>query len=53
MTLDFESMLKKHNRNINGCILEKSCNKYSLEWYKSDNYGFKDDYLDERMLKFI
>jgi hypothetical protein len=53
MTLDFESMWKKHNKNINGFILEKSCNKYSLEWYKSRTCGFKDDYLDERMLKFI
>ena len=53
MTLDFESMLAKRNRNTLQSIITIKDTKYSLEWYKSNGYGFKDDYLDERMLKFI
>ena len=54
MTLDFESMLNKRNKNARQTLgFTMKDNKYSLEWYKSNKYGFKDDYLDERMLKFI
>tara|TARA_B110000977_G_scaffold200436_1_gene290952 strand:- start:3420 stop:4229 length:810 start_codon:yes stop_codon:yes gene_type:complete len=51
MTLDFVSMLKKLFRNHDGGLLEKKCNKYSLEWYKSKYYGFKDNIIDLRMIK--
>lgn len=53
MTLDFESMLEKFKRNHDGWLLEKNCNKYSLEWYKSNDYGFKDNVKDLRMKKYI
>lgn len=53
MTLDFESMQHKFKRNHDGCLLEKNCNKYSLEWYKSEHYGFKDNIMDLRMNKYI
>ena len=53
MTLDFESMSYKFKRNHNGALLEKEDMKYSLEWYKSNNYGFKDNVEDLRMSKYI
>ena len=28
-------------------------NKYSLEWYKSEIYGFKDNIKDLRMIEYI
>lgn len=52
MTLDFESMLKKNKRNINGSLLENNSNKYTIEWYNSTFYGFKDNNTDLRMLKY-
>ena len=57
MTLDFESMSEKFKRNHDGALLQKDCNKYSLEWYKSKicpcNSGFKDNVRDLRMIKYI
>lgn len=53
MTLDFESMLKKRIKNARqdlGFTLKN--NKYSLEWYNSHYYGFKDNNNDLRMLKY-
>lgn len=52
MTLDFESMFKKSKRNHEGCLLEKNCNKYSLEWYNMPEYGLKDNKRDARMKKY-
>jgi len=52
MTLDFESMLEKRNKNAKqnlGFSLENS--KYTLDWYKSDIFGFKENNIDLRMLK--
>ena len=54
MTLDFESMLEKFKRNVNGWLLQKEDNKYSLEWYKkAPTHGFKDNVRDLRMIKYI
>ena len=53
MTLDFESMQHKFKRNHDGWLLEKNCNKYSLEWFKSEPYGFKDNVKDLRMIECI
>tara|TARA_A100001015_G_scaffold228443_1_gene258148 strand:+ start:845 stop:1648 length:804 start_codon:yes stop_codon:yes gene_type:complete len=53
MTLDFESMLEKFKRNHNGWLLLDHDNKYSLEWYKSEIYGFKDNIKDLRMIEYI
>jgi hypothetical protein len=53
MTLDFESMLNKRIKNARqnlGLSLKDS--KYTMEWYKSNNYGFKDNITDLRMLKY-
>jgi hypothetical protein len=50
MTLDFESMLNKHKRNINGRLLHNDSTKYTIEWYRSSkNYSFKDNVKDMRM----
>ena len=51
MTLDFESMLEKYKRNREGWLIRQTDNKYSLAWYKTDKYGFKDDVEDLRMIK--
>ena len=53
MTLDFESMLEKFKRNHDGMLLLDHDSKYSLEWYKSKHYGFKDNVKDFRMIKYI
>ena len=54
MTLDFESMLNKRNKNaIQHLGFSLKENKYSLEWYKSNHYGFKDNVEDLRMSKYI
>ena len=53
MTLDFESMQDKFKRNRDGWLLEKKDKKYSIEWYKSNHYGFKDNIKDMRMKKYI
>lgn len=54
MTLDFESMLNKRNKNALQCLgFTIKDNKYSLEWYKSTPYGFKDNVQDLRMKKYI
>jgi hypothetical protein len=50
MTLDFESMLSKRKRNINGILLTKNDIKYSLEWYRHNDGGFKDNVKDLRMI---
>jgi hypothetical protein len=53
MTLDFESMLNKRIKNARqnlGLSLKDS--KYTMEWYKSKVYGFKDNNIDLRMLKY-
>jgi hypothetical protein len=54
MTLDFESMLKKYKKShgTKGYLSDVD-NKYSLEWYKSEIYGFKDNIKDLRMNKYI
>jgi len=52
MTLDFESMNEKYIRNHDGWLLEESCNKYSLKWYKSKFFGFADNIKDLRMVKY-
>jgi|TARA_B110000037_G_scaffold210250_1_gene260365 hypothetical protein len=50
MTLDYESMLNKRNKNALQCLgFTLKENKYSLEWYKSEIYGFKDNIKDLRM----
>ena len=54
MTLDYESMLNKRIKNAKqhlGFTLKD--NKYSIEWYKSNHYGFKDNIKDMRMKKYI
>jgi hypothetical protein len=54
MTLDYESMLNKRIKNAKqhlGFTLKD--NKYSIEWYKSNHYGFKDNIKDIRMKKYI
>ena len=54
MTLDFESMLDKRNKNAKQALgFTLKDNKYSLEWYKSKHYGFKDNVKDSRMNKYI
>lgn len=53
MTLDYESMLEKFKRNHDGKLLEKNNIKYSIEWYKLPQYGFKDNVKDLRMNKYI
>jgi len=53
MTLDFQSMINKNKKNINGWLLEQNCNKYTIEWYKAEHYGFKDSIKDIRMLKYV
>ena len=54
MTLDFESMSKKRNKNgLQALGFTLKNNKYSLEWYKSKQYGFKDNITDMRMIKYI
>ena len=54
MTLDFESMLNKRNKNaLQALGFTLKDNKYSLEWYKSEHYGFKDNVKDLRMNKYI
>lgn len=53
MTLDFESMRHKFKRNHDGILLLKEDIKYSLEWYKSNDNGFKDNVRDLRMKKYI
>ena len=50
MTLDFESMLSKRKKNINGYLLTNDNFKYSLEWYAHFHYGFKDNVKDLRMI---
>ena len=52
MTLDFESMSHKHDRNISGKLLLPHDKKYSLEWYNSKLYGFLDNNIDTRMVEF-
>ncbi len=53
MTLDFESMLNKRNKNgLQALGFTFKENKYSLEWYKSEIYGFKDNVKDSRMIKY-
>lgn len=50
MTLDFESMLNKHKKNINGRLLHNDSTKYTIEWYRSSkNHSFKDSVKDIRM----
>ena len=49
MTLDFESMKQKYIRNHEGKLLEETCNKYSIEWYNCDTYGFKELEKDIRI----
>ena len=54
MTLDYESMLNKRNKNaLQALGFTLKDNKYSLEWYKSEHYGFKDNIMDLRMNKYI
>ena len=53
MTLDHESMYNKYRRNHKGALLLKEDNKYSIEWYKMETYGFKDNIKDSRMKKYI
>ena len=51
MTLDFESMYRKHERNITGKLLLNHDIKYSLKWYTSTlYYGFLDNNIDKRMI---
>ena len=49
MTLDFENMKIKRNRNAN-FVMDKNDSKYTKEWYNS---YFKDDVMDTRMYKYI
>ena len=50
MTLDFESMLNKRNKNAKQHLgFSLKDNKYSLEWYKMPLYGFKNKIKDLRM----
>lgn len=53
MTLDFESMLTKQIKNSKHFGWKVEENKYSLEWYNTPPYGFKDNCIDKRMLKYI
>lgn len=54
MTLDFQNMLNKRNKNGKEHLgFTLNDNKYSLEWYKSKIYGFKDNVKDLRMNKYI
>ena len=54
MTLDYESMLNKRTKNAKQALgFTLKDNKYSLEWYKSETYGFKDNIKDFRMKKYI
>ena len=53
MTLDIESMLEKKIKNRKYDLLDDRNNKYTLEWYKSHYYGFRDNNEDMRMLKFV
>lgn len=53
MTLDFESMLEKRTKNLKQQLgFGKKDNKYTLEWYNSPKYGFKDTVKDLRMLQY-
>lgn len=52
MTLDFESMNQKFYRNHNGSLIPKNDHKYSLEWYRTPQYGFLDNVQDRRMIKY-
>ena len=49
MTLDFENMLKKHNKN-KGFLMSMDDIKYTREWYATQ---FKDNNFDNRMFKYI
>lgn len=49
MTLDYNNMQKKHNKN-KGFLISMDDNKYTREWYS--NY-FKDNNVDKRMYKYI
>jgi hypothetical protein len=49
MTLDYENMEKKHNKN-KGMLIGINDDKYTKEWYKQK---FKDNVVDTRMLKYI
>ena len=40
-------MEQKYHRNRKGALLpQDNCNKYSLEWYQDNHYGFQDKILD-------
>ena len=50
MTLDIINMLQKNKKNIEGSLLDDDCDKYTLTWYKSKEYGFRDNITDIRMM---
>ena len=49
MTLDFESMLIKRERNSKFSSTVENSDKYTIEWY---NNNFKDEIIDDRMIKY-
>jgi hypothetical protein len=50
MTLDYESMNEKHQRNLTGQLIENYSTKYTLAWYRSNQYRFNDEIRDTRMI---